>query len=214
MGFRERAYRPVVTIVSLGRSVSMFVPAARNCRIAVRTPAAPRATSATPASALGQPPGTSVGQRSSRTTPSRNAAKSSVGGLATTPGLSASAKDHLEHAAPSFARATADVAPVVAGDLAHQREAEAEAPVARLARALRPIERLEDPLALALRDTGPAVGDGERGAVRPRGDPDLDRLAAAVATRVLEQVADQPAEQLGVAVDERGLARDFGAGAR
>src|SRR5215813_1366347 len=163
----------------------MFVPAARNWRIAARTPAAPRPMNATPASARGQPPGTAVGQTSSRATPLRTEAKRSVGGLATTPGLSrvGSGKLHLEHGPAALARAAPGVAAVVARDLAHEREADAEAAVARFARAGRAVEGLEDPLALGLGHAGPAIRDRERGARARARHAHLDRRAAPVAAR-------------------------------
>ena len=103
----------------------MFVPAARNWRMAAATPAIPAPTSATPASARGQPPPICVGHASSSATPARSAPKVSVGGLAITPGLSG--KHDLELGAAAVARPAAHVSAVGARDLPHEREAEAVA---------------------------------------------------------------------------------------
>src|SRR5690349_4284421 len=114
-----------------------------------------------------------------------------------------------EAAAAALCR-KADYRPAVAvGDVAHQGEAEAAA-AAGLARGGGAIERLEDALALGGRDARAVIADVEDRAITLApllaNDRQLDRPVAGVATRILQQVAHETAQQQPVALDHDRLA--------
>src|SRR6266511_4127979 len=91
---------------------------------------------------------------------------------------------------PPPARGRPHLAAVVAGDLAHQREAEANAPVPTLAQTRGTIEGLKDALPLRLRDAWPAVGDAEAGAHGgERHHRGLDGRARRITLGVVQEVA-------------------------
>src|SRR6202012_1751339 len=104
-----------------------------------------------------------------------------------------------KHAATAVARQALHLCAVARGDLAHQGEAEADAALA-FAGAAHAIEGFEDALALAFGDAWAAVGDFEHAAVRLAMQADLDGISAAVALRVLDQVAHQATQQARVAL--------------
>ena len=88
------------------------------------------------------------------------------------------------------------------GDRPRDREPEAGAAVARRARPVRPVEALEDPLGLRVRDPGALVVDGDphRAAVRRvRAEPDA-AVVGRVAHRVVEQVGHDLVHALRIAV--------------
>jgi hypothetical protein len=123
--------------------------------------------------------------------------------------------DHETAAAP-LASLAAHAAAVTRGDLLDEGEPEADA-AGLLGMARQAKERLEDALAHRLGDAGAAIADLDEDEVVPAhrdvAEADLD-LAAAVALRVLEQVADGAAQQPLVAVDvDAAGAFDVGADA-
>ena len=103
-----------------------------------------------------------------------------------------------------------DLAAVGLDEPAHDREAEAGAAVAGGLGA-GAVERLEDPLALGLRDAGAAVDEAQQDAPADVAGADRDRVAARVAVGVLEQVRERPLELGGVGADRRqvGVDRDL-----
>ena len=78
-------------------------------------------------------------------------------------------------------------------------------PPERFAAAGGPVERLEHPLALGGRDPLATIGHGDPRCVLDPGDGDADRRPS-VLDGVLQQVADQAAQQRGVAFDFDRLA--------
>ena len=94
------------------------------------------------------------------------------------------------------------------GDLPHQRQAEADAAFA-LGVAGQAEERLEDALAKGFGHAGAAVADAQfGGAGRGTPQPHIG-LGAAVAPRVLEQVAQRTTQQPLVAGDDERVAFDL-----
>lgn len=85
-------------------------------------------------------------------------------------------------------------AAVPPGDLAHQRQAEANAAIT-LSGARQAVKGFKDALALVRRNAGAAIEDIEFQPAAARAQFDLDRSAVAVAPSVFKQVADQPPQQ-------------------
>src|SRR6266853_2487472 len=112
--------------------------------------------------------------------------------------------DHDETAALPALRRAACLAPVPPRDLPHQREAE----TSTLLRASA-VERLEHALALGLGNTRTAIANQYLRVVFDAGDTYFDRRSA-VALRVLQQVADHPAQQPRVAAHGDRLAVECG----
>src|SRR5262245_18940 len=112
-----------------------------------------------------------------------------------------------EAAAAPFCRQADGVAAVAAGDVEDQGEAKAAA-AAGLAAAGQAIEGLEDALSLRLRYARPVIGDFENGAASLDGDGGGDRASATVAAGILQEIADQPAQQQAVARDRDRPPRD------
>ena len=102
------------------------------------------------------------------------------------------------------------------GDLLDQGQAEADA-AGLLGMAGQAEERLEDALAHRFGNARAAIADLEPDEVAPAhrdvAEADLD-LAAAVALRVLEQIAYQSAQQARIAMNDDRLAGDVRTGAR
>ena len=121
-------------------------------------------------------------------------------------------RDHEAAAAPRR-RDAADAAVVALDDLAHQREPEPDAAGAlRVARQAE--ERLEDAFAVRLGHARAVVRHADLHARRALVlEVDAD-LAAAVATRVLQQVAQRAPQQAFLAVHGRGRALDLRVDAR
>src|SRR5438876_6296805 len=112
--------------------------------------------------------------------------------------------DHDETTALPALRRAACFAPVPPRDLPHQREAEAST----LPRATA-VERLEHALALGLGDARAAIANHYLRAVFGAGDAHFDRRSS-VALRVLQQVADHPAQQPRIAAHGDRLAVECG----
>src|SRR5204863_5745606 len=110
-----------------------------------------------------------------------------------------SSSRHFDHepAAAAGAALAANAATVTSSDLLDEGQAEADA-AGLLGMAGQPKERLEDALAHRLGNARPAIADLERDEVAAAhadvAEADLD-VAAAIALRVLEQIADGAAQQ-------------------
>ena len=101
---------------------------------------------------------------------------------------------------------------MVAGDLTHQREAEPHTTVAALALGGGAIEGLEDALALGLGEAGTSILHHQQGApwsAGQRTNTCFGGRSAAVATRVLEQVPNQPSQHPRIPLDVDRLAADL-----
>src|SRR5215831_10854041 len=96
---------------------------------------------------------------------------------------------HHEAASAALTWHILHFAAMMAGNFAHQCQAEADPAIAFLG-ARGPVERQEDALALFLRNSGAAVAYGGADCiVRNPLDPAFHRRAGTVAPRILEQVA-------------------------
>ena len=88
------------------------------------------------------------------------------------------------------------------GDLLDESKAKSGAARA-LRHGLQPIERLENFLALGLRNAGPAIADRHPRHPCIGAHGDADRLGAPIARRILKQIAEQAANQPRIALDDR-----------
>src|SRR5205807_3438019 len=103
------------------------------------------------------------------------------------------------------ARTIDDLPAMPARDLPHQRKTEADATRSRTGR--HPVERRKQIFAVRLGDPGTTIADAEHGVALMASRLDLDRRHA-MPFGVLDQVADQPAQQARVAAHGHRLARE------
>ncbi len=117
---------------------------------------------------------------------------------------------HAEDAPAAFSRQAIRIATMLASNLPHQRQPEPDA-AAGFAGAAGAIERFEHALALAFSNASAAVQHVKFNTCRREANNRF-RTTAAMTHGVLQQIADQPLQQAGVApkAGELGLQGDVG----